>query len=89
MRLTRNRLASLRMASGYPTAEEGARALGCSRDHLTNVERGRSNPSETLAQKMADLYGVDLLVIRYHSNKAQRDLAQRKLDSLKEAEVKP
>lgn len=57
MKLVRGPLAQLRLKSKL-TCEDAAEALGCSRTWLGRIERGESNPSPELAERMAKLYSV-------------------------------
>jgi DNA-binding XRE family transcriptional regulator len=79
MRLTRNPLIQMRMRAGYSSAEKAALALGVSRTHLHNIERGRGSPSWDLMARMISLYGVTERQLRVEIRKAQRSLLKRKL----------
>ena len=42
------------------TQEQLARAIGVSRQTIHAVERGKADPSVTLAMKMADIFGLSV-----------------------------
>ena len=85
MRLTRSRLATLRLRAGYSTAQAGADALGISRAHLLNIERGATGPSEALLARMAATYKVALEVVATAVARARYEMAERVMESQREA----
>ncbi len=53
-----NDLKKLRFLRGEMTQEELARRVGVSRQTVIAIEKGKYNPSVTLALKIAEVFGV-------------------------------
>jgi transcriptional regulator with XRE-family HTH domain len=47
------------------TQRAAAEALGVSYVHLSNVERGKTEPSTRLVERFKDIFGVDLHVLAW------------------------
>ena len=82
-RLARSPLARIRLRAGYATALEAARAVGCSRIYLLELEQGRGSPSAALLQRMSRSYGRATTELGRAIRRARLDLLQRQLDHLK------
>jgi transcriptional regulator with XRE-family HTH domain len=53
-----------------------ARALGVSNVHLSNVERGKTEPSTRLLERLKGLFGVDLHILAWCLFEDDRDLPE-------------
>ena len=82
-RLTRNELASLRMAAGFQNAQAAATHLHISRIYLLELEQGRGNPSNSLLGRMAKAYGAPETIVKKLIQRARHDLHRRELARLK------
>lgn len=64
MILLGNTARELRESLGL-TQRAAAQALGISFVHLCNIEKNRAVPSQTLIDRMRDLWGIDLYVFAW------------------------
>jgi transcriptional regulator with XRE-family HTH domain len=83
MRLTLNPLAAMRAVAGFKNAQDVGARLGCTRQHILSVERGRVGASDALIGKMAALYGIPEPDIREAIRTAQLRLSQRRVEALR------
>ena len=60
MRLQRSAVSRIRLRAGFSSAGKAAAAVGCSRVHMHNIERGASRPSFELKARMAETYAVSM-----------------------------
>lgn len=58
------------------TQKAAAEALVVSRVHLSNVERGVTQPSPLLISRFAEVYGIDVYVLNYCTGEGE-DLPER------------
>ncbi|QJW97248.1 helix-turn-helix domain-containing protein [Frigoriglobus tundricola] len=56
------------------TQRAAAAALGVSAVHLSNVERGRADPSSSLLSRFKTVYGIDVYVLSYCLEDESRDM---------------
>jgi len=82
LRIVNSPVARLGVAAGYEIAEKRAKALGCSRVHLLNIERGAATASQALIGRMAGLYGVKRSKVELAIKQARKLLMKRTLNSL-------
>lgn len=78
-RLTGNSLATYGQKVGLLTGQQRATALGVSRSHLMQVERGGVYPGPSLIDRMSDTYKKPVEVIERAAKLARESLAHRML----------
>ena len=84
-RLTRNELATIRMAAGFKTAAAAATHLRISRIYLLELEQGRGSPSQSLLERMTRAFGIPEARLWKLIQRAKHDLHRRELARLKSA----
>ena len=57
--MTKKTLQDIRVQNGY-TQEQAAKFLVITKEYLSMLENGSRNPSDTLKEKMSELYGCDI-----------------------------
>jgi len=70
-------LGQLRRKAGFSSQEDAAQALGCSKIHIAELERGSGGPSKTLLQRMAKLYRVPVKKLETVILKERKGLFKR------------
>lgn len=75
-------LGRYRVQAGYQTVQEGADAIGISRTHLVNFERGSAGVSPQVLARMAEVYGVSINTLEAAAARAQRRLYRTRLKKL-------
>lgn len=85
-RLAKSRLAKMRLAARLNTVEAAADRLGCSKEHLTNVELGHSPVSWALIAGMMALYDKSEDAIRFAAVQDRRDQLARTLKRVEESD---
>ena len=81
--MTRTPLAAIRIRAGFKGAPAAAAAIGCTKQHVYNIERGRVGASNPLLLRMEQAYGVPIATLRRAIRSGQRALLIRKLASHK------